>query len=210
MSLDRLTRETDRERTDRAALDTLLDEVLVGTLSAVSDGEPWSLPIFFARDGDRVLFHGSTGAGLLRHLAAGAPATFTVFSLDGIVVAHTAFESSANYRSAVLRGRLAVLDGAEAARALDVLTDRLIPGRTTEVRGTNRRERAATVVLALPITAWLAKERTGEAGLPDEATDAWAGVVPLRLVAGEPVTDSWVPGDRPVPPSVHALLMRHR
>ena len=65
--LDRLTRETERGSSDRALLDTLLDEVPVGTLSTVVDGEPWSVPILFARDGDRLLFHGSTGAGLLRH-----------------------------------------------------------------------------------------------------------------------------------------------
>ncbi len=209
--LDRLTRETERGSSDRALLDALLDEVPVGTLSSVVDGEPWSVPIFFARDGDRLLFHGSTGAGLLRHAGAGAPVTFTVFSLDGIVVAHTAFESSANYRSAVVRGSLVRLDADEAAAALDVVTERLIPGRTSEVRGNSRKERAATLMLALPLTddGWLYKERTGPAGIPDEETDAWGGVVPLRVVAGEPIPDDWAAG-RPVPASVREMLERHR
>ena len=102
--LNALTRKPDRAG-DRAMLDALLDEVKVGTLSTVVDGLPWSVPMLFARDGDAILLHGSTGAGALRDVAAGAPVTFTVFAMDGLVVADSLFDHSANYRSAVVRGR---------------------------------------------------------------------------------------------------------
>ena len=48
----------------------------------------------------------------------------------------------------------------------------------------------------LPITDgnWLYKERTGGPGEPEEETDAWCGVLPLRLVAGDPVTAPWSQG----------------
>ena len=205
-----LTRYRDRGSQERTHLDALLDEVLVGTLSTVADGQPWSLPTFFARDGDRVLLHGSTGSGILRHAATGAPLTLTVFALDAIVVAHTTFDSSANYRSAVLRGTAHVLEGDDAAAAMDVVSDKLIPGRVAEVRTTTGKELAATLVLALPIadSSWVYKARIGGAGEPDEETSAWAGVVPLRTVAGEPVPEPWLPPGTPVPPSVEG--MRHR
>ena len=207
-----LTRLGDRRSRDRHDLDALLDEVLVATVGTVVDGLPWSVPIFFVRDRDRVLLHGSTGGGILRHLAAGAPVTLTVFSLDAIVVAHTAFESSANYRSAVLSGTAESLTGTDAEVALDLLTDRLVPGRVIEVRSSTRREYAATTVLALPIgeESWIYKARSGQAGEPDEETEAWAGIVPLRTVAGLPATDSWVPDARPVPASVEELRRRYR
>lgn len=64
------------------------------------------MPIFYARDGDDILLHGSTGAGALRHVAAGAPVAFSVFVLDGLVIAESLLDHSARYRSAVVRGHL--------------------------------------------------------------------------------------------------------
>ncbi|WP_158239779.1 DUF1272 domain-containing protein [Phycicoccus duodecadis] len=207
----RLTRKPERGAAGRAELDALLDEVLVGTLSTVVDARPWVVPMLFARDGDRILLHGSTGAGALRQVAAGAPAALTVVSLDGIVVAHTTFDSSANYRSAVVHGVLTPLGPDEAAAALDLLSDRLIPGRTCEVRPSTRREQAATLTMALPVTEgqWLYKARSGGPGEPDEPTDVWTGVLPLRVVAEPPEpAPASVAAAREVPASVLTLLDR--
>jgi hypothetical protein len=204
-----LTRKEGRASSQRTTLDSLLDEVPVGVLSTVLDGMPWSVPMFFARDGDRVLLHGSTGAGALRQVGDGAPATLTVISLDGFVVAHNAFESSANYRSAVLRGTLQTLTGPEAAAGLETLTDRLFPGRTREVVPNTNKELSATVCLSLAIEdgSWLYKARVGGSEPPDGSpTQAWTGVVPLRLTAGEPERDAWNTNDAPVPDSVQAIL----
>jgi nitroimidazol reductase NimA-like FMN-containing flavoprotein (pyridoxamine 5'-phosphate oxidase superfamily) len=185
-------RKPERSPADRAVLDDVLDTVLAGTLCTVVDGEPWAVPMLFARDGDRVLLHGSTGAGALRQVASGA---------------HTTFESSANYRSAVVRGRLTPLDGDDRWDALDRLSDRLVPGRTAEVRPMTTKETRATLCMALPIVdgGWTVKVRTGPPGVPDEPTDAWCGVVPFRLVAGEAEPASWVPAGAPLPPSVQRL-----
>jgi Predicted flavin-nucleotide-binding protein len=161
--LSRLTRKPDRGSSSRALLDALLDDELVGTLATVLDGEPWVVPLLFARDGDRILLHGSTGAGALRHIAEGAAMAFSVTAIDGIVVAESTFDSSANYRSAVVRGRARNLDADERAEALDLLSDRVIPGRTSEVRPSTPKEWAATLAMELPITGsnWTYKERIG-------------------------------------------------
>ncbi|HMM94613.1 MAG: DUF1272 domain-containing protein [Micrococcales bacterium] len=208
---ERLTRKPERATADRAALDALLDEVLAGTLSTVVDGRPWVVPMLFARDGDRILLHGSTGAGALRQVAAGAPAALTVVSVDGLVVAHTTFESSANYRSAVVHGELVTLGDADRERALEVLSERLLPGRTTEVRPMTRREQVATLAMALPITdgRWVLKARSGGPGDPDEETTAWTGVVPLRTVAGDPEPSPHALSTAAeVPASVRGLVTR--
>lgn len=208
---ERLARHPERGSDERADLDALLDEVLAGTLSTVVDGRPWVVPMLFARDGDRVLLHGSTGAGALRQVAAGAPAALTVVSVDGLVVAHTTFESSANYRSAVLHGELVTLTGEDRTRALEVISERLIPGRTAEVRAMTRRELVATLAMALPIIdgRWLLKARSGGPGEPDEPTDAWTGVVPFRVVADDPEpAPHALEAAIPVPASVRALAAR--
>jgi hypothetical protein len=204
--LDRLNRHPERGSTDRVRLNALLDGQFWGTLSTVSpEGEPWVVPVLFARDGDRVLVHGSTGAGALRAVASGAPVAFCVVAMDALVVGSTTFDSSANYRSAVLRGTMTPLEGAEHAAALDVLSDDMIPGRVAEVRTHTARELAATIVLALPIApgSWLYKERQGQASEPGEPTDAWGGVVPIVTSWGDPVAAPWT--DTEVPASVRRL-----
>ena len=208
---ERLTRKPDRGRTERDELDALLDDLLAGTLSTVVDGRPWVVPMLYARDGDRILLHGSTGAGALRHVAAGAPAALSVTVVDGLVIAHSTFDSSANYRSAVVHGELTPLTGDDRTTALDRISERLIPGRGREVRPMTAKEQAATLAMALPITEgrWLLKARAGGPSVPDEETGAWSGVVPFRLVAGDPEPAPWsVEAGTPVPASVTDLVQR--
>lgn len=186
-------------------LDEVLDEAMVGVLSTVTDdGQPWSVPMLVARDGDRLLVHGSTGAGALRHVAAGRPATFTAFVVDGLVVADTLFDHSVNYRSAVVRGTLSPVAEADAGRALDVFSDAILPGRSAEVRDHTRKELSATSILQLPIIEgqWLTKARAG--GPLDDDAGGWTGVVPVRTVYGEPIVEH--PGE--VPASVARLVRR--
>lgn len=194
--LTALTRKPDRGG-DRVLLDEVLDEALVGVLSTVTDdGQPWSVPMLVARDGDRLLVHGSTGAGALQQVAAGRPATFTAFLVDGLVVAATLFDHSVNYRSAVVRGTLSPIDADDAARALDAFSDAILPGRSAEVRDHTRKELSATVILQLPIVdgQWLAKARAGGPG-GDDTVEGWTGQVPIRMVYDEPVVEH--PGELP-------------
>ncbi len=205
-----LNRHPERARTDRQALDDLLDDVPAGTLSTVVDAHPWVVPMLYARDGDRVILHGSTAAGALRQIAAGAPVALCVFALDGLVVAHSTFESSANYRSAVVQGVAEVLAGTAKTEALQRFSDRLLPGRNAEVVAMTAKEQAATLTFTLPIVdgQWVLKTRTGHADPPEGPTDAWCGVIPLHTVAGPPEPAPWTARDTPVPASVRAVLAR--
>jgi hypothetical protein len=129
--------------------------------------------------------------------------------VDGLVLAHSTFDSSANYRSAVVHGELAPLTGDDRTTALTRISERLVPGRTSEVRSMTRREEAATLAMAMPITdgRWLLKVRSGGASPPDEETSAWCGVVPLRVVAGAPEPAPWtVDVGAPVPASVSRFI----
>ena len=201
------TRLADRGGTDRAALDTLLDEVLVAHVGFTSTEGPLVLPIGFARDGDRLILHGSTGSRWLRILASGGQACATVTALDGLKVARSAFESGMRYRSACVFGRCEVVSGADAERALGIFTNRVLPGRTSEIRRSSPRELAATLVLALPITQWSYKSSDGFSEDPPEevAGDAWAGVVPLRTGYDQPIPSPDLRDGIPVPASVLSL-----
>ena len=203
-------RMADQITTDRSVLDALLDEVLVAHVGVSLDEGPLVIPTGFARDGDRLLLHGSTGSRWMRALAAGAPVCVTVTALDGITVARSGFESGMRYRSACLFGTCTVLDGADAVRALDVFVDSVLPGRSAEVRPSTPKELAATLILALPITEWSLKTAEGFAEDPasDVAGDAWAGAVPMATHYGEPIASPDLRDGIPVPDSVRRLSGR--
>ena len=116
----------------------------------------------------------------------------TVTLLDGIVLARSAFHHSMNYRSVMAIGRTkAITDPGEKEAALRALVEHIVPGRSDAVRGGDRRELAATAVLALPLAEVSAKVRTGPPidDEPDYDLPIWAGVLPLRQVAEAPVPD---------------------
>lgn len=171
------------------------------------------LPTAVARDGEQVLIHGSTGSPWMRRVAAGAAVSVAVTAFDGLVFARSAFESSMQYRSAVLFGTCTGIDEPEdKRRALDVLTEALLPGRVGEVRRPSPKELAATLILRLaietdPTPNWSLKVGDGWPDDPDEdvAGPAWAGVVAARTVYGDPRPAPDLRAGIAVPASVRGL-----
>lgn len=184
----RIRRHADRAVDDWDAICDILDEGLVCHAAYVTDARPVVIPTLYVRDGDRMLLHGSNSMGLARAVRMGSPLSVAVTHLDGLVVARSSFNSSANYRSVVVHGMGRLLDEDEKADALDVIVERLIPGRTADLRASTSSEIAQTSVIEVPLEEISAKTRSG--GPVDDPEDmgqmVWAGVVPLTLVAGEP------------------------
>ena len=211
MSRTSITRLSRKASSDRATLDRLLDTVHIGHFAIVTDdAHPVVLPTAVVRDGDRVLAHGSTGSRWLRRLAAGAPTSLAVTAFDALVVARSAVESSMRHRSAVLFGRCHAITGQDAKRrALDTITDQLIPGRSAEVRASTNKELAAVLVLALPIEEWSLKVSEGWPDDPPEdvAGAAWAGVLPVVQRYDQPLAAPDLHDDIPLPASVQRLLI---
>lgn len=184
--------------TDRARLHALLADGLVAHLGVVADGHPVVLPTAYGVDldgpdeGGTLYLHGSVAAGWLAR-ALEHEVCVTVTELDGLVTARSGFHHSMNYRSAVVIGRVRrVEDDAERSHALDLIVDQMVPGRAVTLRPPTRKELAATVVLALPLAEASMKERAG--GPRDDPEDVeagvWGGHVPLRRVAGTPVSSA--------------------
>jgi uncharacterized protein len=210
VDLTSLTRLPELGSTDRAELDALLDRSVIAHVGFAVDGQPIVLPTAIARDGDVVLFHGSTGSRWMRRLAAAASVAVAVTAVDGLVVARSAFESSMHYSSAVIFGTCTALEGEAKRTALDVLTNKLLPGRVSEIRPPTGKELAATLVLAVPITSWSLKVSDGWPEDPpaDVEGSAWAGVVPLELSYGRPRSAPDLAPGIPVPRSVSRLSER--
>ena len=210
----RIRRLAERQTTDRDALFALLDDELVGHLAAVVDGTPVIVPMGYARDGEHLLVHGSTGGGFaLRAAAEGATVAFAVTALDGLVFARSLFDSSMNYRSAVVYGVLEPVDDDRADAALVALSGRLMPGRSAEVRAMTRKEIAAARVLRLALDDVVMKTRAaGASEDPDDGEDhtVWAGVVPLERAWRAPEPSPLTPAGTPTPSSVLTLMTGSR
>ncbi|MEU6579174.1 pyridoxamine 5'-phosphate oxidase family protein [Nocardia sp. NPDC046763] len=185
-----LTRSKERGRTDRAELDAVLDAGLICHLGVVLNGSPVVIPTIYGRDGDTLYLHGSTGSGNMRAAMTG-DVSLTVTHVDGIVYARSAMHFSMNYRSAVIHARpVELTDPDERMHALRVIVEQAAPGAWDAVRSPNKKEMAATMVLALDLTEASVKVRTG--GPRDEQDDidtggVWAGVLPLRQVFDAPI-----------------------
>jgi nitroimidazol reductase NimA-like FMN-containing flavoprotein (pyridoxamine 5'-phosphate oxidase superfamily) len=176
---------------DLAVLHAILDAGRVAHLATSDEsGQPYVVPVGYARDGDRVIVHGSTGSRLFRSLATGTPTCLTVTLLDGLVLARSAFESSMHYRSAMVLGSCTPVADDDVLRSLEVLTDHLLPNRWATLRAPHRREIVATQLLSLPLTEWSVKVSDGWPDDPPEDVQQqhiWAGVVPLSTSFGAPL-----------------------
>jgi nitroimidazol reductase NimA-like FMN-containing flavoprotein (pyridoxamine 5'-phosphate oxidase superfamily) len=208
----RISRLSEYQDTSRSALEALLDSTPLATVALIRDGHPVIFPTGFARVGDDLVIHGSTGSPWLRALATGLPAAVSVTTLDGVVVARSAFESSFRYRSAAVFGSFEKVADDDKVGLLETLTDGFIPGRVAELRASNRKELAATLALKMPIGEdnWSLKVSAGWPEDPEEdvATDAWAGVVPMTVAYGEPMSAPDLTEGIAVPESVRAMIER--
>ena len=210
-SRTRITRLNDRQVFDRDALNAILDSAVIAHVAFIRDGEPVVLPVGFGRDGDTILIHGSTGSPFFRDMSDGRPLSIAVTHLDGLVYARSGYDSSMNYRSAMIRGSASVVSHDDKEEALRIVTEHLMPGRSTEVRPHKSKELAATLVLRVPLNEVSVKINDK---MPDEEVDdgdprtIWAGVLPLRTVAGDPLTSELTPSETPVASSVRALQQK--
>lgn len=196
---------------DAATIHAILDEAMICHVGFVTGGAPVVIPTIHWRDRDTLYFHGSAASRMLRSLRDGVEACVTVTLLDGLVLARSAFHHSMNYRSVVILGTAREVTGDEKVRALELLVEHVCPGRSSDaVRSPNASELKQTLVLALPISEASAKIRTG--GPVDDEEDyaipVWAGVVPLRIVADDPVADTRLPEGVELPSYVPELGRR--
>ena len=210
----KVTRLGEKQNTSRGSLDQLLDSTPLATIAMVRDGHPVVFPTGFARIAGEFVIHGSTGSPWMRALAAGAPAAVAVTALDGVVVARSGFESSFRYRSAVLFGVFERVPEPDKLGYLETLTDKFIPGRVAELRASTRSELAATMALRMSIGAdnWSLKVSAGWPDDPesDVASGAWAGVVPMAVIYGAPLSAPDCDPSAPLPESVRLLSREHR
>ncbi len=179
----------------------MLREGFVCHLGVIVDGAPMVVPTVYGFDADHVYVHGSVAS---RSLAEGAEACVTITHVDGLVLARSVFEHGVNYRSAMIYGVARALEGTEKLEALRCLTEHIAPGQWEHARRPNRKELAATTILAVPLEEASVKVRQGPPGDADDPHDVWAGVLPMAHSWAPPVTAPLV--THPVPGHVRRRI----
>lgn len=184
----RLERAPARGDFRRDAIDAILDEAFLCHVAFLHEGRPATIATAYGRDGDWLYVHGSNKNRALRAMI-GRDVCVSVMLLDGFVLARSTFHHSFNYRSVVVYGEgVEVTDPQEKLRALNRITDHIVPARTGEARTPNAKEVRATLVVKVSLTECSAKARTGPP-IDDEedmSLPVWAGVLPVRTVYGPP------------------------
>jgi nitroimidazol reductase NimA-like FMN-containing flavoprotein (pyridoxamine 5'-phosphate oxidase superfamily) len=192
----KLKRLPKRGSYDHAVVYGILDEGFVCHVAFTIEGRPVVIPTGYARLDGRLYIHGSQASRMLRTLANGVDVCVAVTLIDGLVLARSAFHHSINYRSVVIFGRAELVeDDEQKLTALVAFSEHVVPGRWDDVREPTQQEMKATTVLALELSEVSAKVRTGPP-IDDEedySLPVWAGVIPLKMVAGAAVNDPRLP-----------------
>lgn len=188
---------------DRAGVEAIVDEALYCHLAWVGqDGEPRVIPTIHARIDDVLYVHGSAASSTLRAIKAGLPVAIAITLVDGIRFARSMFEHSMNYRTVVVYGHAEeVTDRDELVRVFDAITDQVAAGRSADARPPTDGELKQTTFVRVSLDEASAKVSEGFPEEPDDdlALDVWAGILPLRTVAGEPIPDPLLRPETSVP-----------
>ena len=198
----RVRRLPKRGRYDHETVNAIIDAGVIAHVGWTGDdGQPYATPTIAWRVGERLYWHGSTASRMLR-ATDGQAVCVTVTHLDGYVLARSGFNHSVNFRSAMILGTAHVVtDPAEVDATLEVFIEGLYPGRWAQLRPLSPKERKATTVLWMDLAEASAKVRAEENhdDPGDETWPAWGGIIPLRMVAGAPEPDRFVPAGTPPP-----------
>ena len=210
----RVRRGAHKGRYNDAAVAAALARGLVAHIAFVDGDQPFCIPMLYAHIGNRLYVHGSRASRVMRCLGAGIPACVAVTIVDGLVLARSAFEHSANYSSVIaLGGFVRVDDEDEMLGVLEAFTNKLLPGRWAEVRGPTKKELKATAIASLDLDEASVKLRIGppdDDHSSDAALPVWAGVVPMETHYGEPVASPGLSPGIVLSPSVRGLKGRSR
>jgi hypothetical protein len=186
----RIQRHKERGHYDPETIHAILDQGKICHVGFHLEGQPFVIPMAYARQGNSLILHGAPNSRLLEQLAGGIPVCVTVTHLDGLVLARSTFHHSLNFRSVVAFGTARpVLSLEEKQAALVALTEHLAPGRTALARPATDQEAQATQVVRLEIEEASAKIRSGPPldNPKDVQLDVWAGVVPIHSIEAEPI-----------------------
>ncbi|MDD7363043.1 MAG: pyridoxamine 5'-phosphate oxidase family protein [Peptoniphilus sp.] len=130
------------------ALRELLKKETWGVLSLTEvGGYPYGVPVNYAYEGGKIYFHGTTSGHKWDAMQKNNRVSFTVVGESEIVEE----EYTTAYASAILFGRVSVLEGEERKKALRFMTDRLAPSVDREMNAKTAENCGKAAVFSIDI-----------------------------------------------------------
>ncbi len=191
----RVKREHQLAHYDNETLYDVLDSHIMAHIGYVIEGQPFVTPTLYWREGNKLYWHGSSASRMLKAQTKGIPVCVTVSHLDGIVFARSGYNTSINYRSAMVYGTAELMtDVAEIERQFELFFERLSEGRWASFRPSTDQELKATSMLVMEIEEASVKISAGPPEDEEADLDApiWGGVLPITTEFGEPEPDEYV------------------
>ena len=191
--LSHVRRGPKRASYDAELIHQIIDSALLCHIAQQKEGQCFVVPTCHWRDGDYFYWHGHAKARNVHGSAqAQQKVCISICQLDGLVLAHSAFHHSVNYRSVCLFGvPEAVTDFDEKARHFKIFLDKVCPERWESLRPITDDEIKNTGLVRIKIEEASAKLRAEPP--VDDAADydwpVWAGVIPLEQKWGKAQQD---------------------
>lgn len=203
--LNRIRRGQKRATYDVGKINEVLDAGFIGYVSYIYHDEAIALPMAYGRMGDKIYLHGSQGNRMLLALLEAQKMSMTVMHLDALVLARSGLHHSVNYRSATVFGSVKkIVNPQEKEEALLCFMEHMMTGRWDGIRPMTEQELTRTMVVEMTIDTASAKIR--DVGVEDEPDDydldVWAGLVPLKMIAEQPIPDAGRPEKMDIPEHV--------
>ncbi len=177
---------------DIEAIYKILDNDFLCHVGIIHNGYPVVIPTLYGRKDEFIYIHGASVSRLITEIEKGIDICISIASVQGIVLARSAFNHSANYESVVLFGKGELVSDEMKEETLKIISDHIIDGRWEEVREPSAKELKATKVIKIKIDEVSAKVRTGDPidDKEDYNLDVWAGVIPIEKKLSHPIADS--------------------
>jgi len=191
-------RVTKRERTTlyekpatgeaaRKAIEAILDEGVFCFVALVGeDGQPYSIPVLYGRDGNAIYLHGGKQSHVEKTAIESKPICATVALLDGYAFARANIEHHCHYRSVMIFGTPTQVTDVEARRhAMKVIVNHVSPGLFEGTRAPNEEELGEPAIMRLDLDTASAKvsEKLPMDTKADLASDHWAGLISFHTSA---------------------------
>ncbi len=169
----------------------IIDGSYLCHVSFMLDGKPTAIPLVCWRQANHLYIH-SANKGRLSKLLVGAEVCVTIALFDGLVLGHSAFNHSYNYRSVVIHGKVEeIADHVQKTESMQAFMDHVLPGRWEQIRPVKEHEIRSITVMRISLDQAVGKVRDE---FPDEESDspdwpAWIGVIPAKTVFLAPIPD---------------------
>ena len=198
---------------DKQVIHSILDASNICFMAFMFEGKPFVQPINYGRKNETLYMHGSLQNRMTAAVLAADEVCLNVTLLDAMLLTHSAYHHSVNFRSAVIFGKARELkNDEEKLEGIEALVNHFVPDRWQHCRKPNDKELKATRVIAIDIISASAKIKNT---LPNDNEedlnlDFWAGVIPIKHICEKPLADERTDALKPIPEHVLAFYEKYK